>query len=168
MIKSFICSFGHPSRPIVRPRKYKTTSSDIDKVVSRNEKCDLDQIVDIGNDINEIRNRLNVNKENEAVNIVTQCAAPSTNNNYSDQLINVVENVEPLNVDGHFEQCFIPQKTYTNLLPLRSTSGFNVTMTKNNSTFPHFTSSPHMHKSYVFLAKFSSKYFILWIFNSTK
>ncbi|XP_011859368.1 PREDICTED: uncharacterized protein LOC105556865 [Vollenhovia emeryi] len=127
-------NFGHPSRQIVRPRKYKTTSlSDIDKVVRRKNKCDLDQTVDIENDINQIRSRLNVNKENEAANIDIQCASASTNNNYSDQLINPLEDINPLNVAGHFERRFVPQKTYTDLLPLRSTADLNENSVPNTS-----------------------------------
>lgn len=151
--KIFICSFGHPSRPIVRPRKYVTTSSsDIDKVnTSRNDNCGLDQTVDIENDINQIRNGLDINKENEAASINTQDVSPSMVNNCSIQLINPVEQLySPLNVTGTSEQCSVPQKTYAELLPLKSTSDFNVTMTENTSTFPHFTSSSHVHGSYIF------------------
>lgn len=122
-----MCSSGHPYRLVKRPKKYiNTSSSDVDKVTNRNDNCDLDTI-DIVNDINEIRNGLNVYKENEAIR--TQYVSPSMTNNSSVQIINSMEqSYNPVNVNRASEQCSIPEKTYTELLPLTSISGANVIM----------------------------------------
>ncbi|XP_029674245.1 uncharacterized protein LOC115242241 [Formica exsecta] len=44
------------------------------------------------------------------------------------------------------EQYSVPQKTYTELLPLLPSSGFNV-YTSESTSFPHSTSSPHVYES---------------------
>ncbi|XP_025265565.1 uncharacterized protein LOC112638291 [Camponotus floridanus] len=118
-----------------------TTSSSGEVNTNRNN-CSLDQTIDIVNDINEIRNQLNINKGKEAGNISTQYNnSSSMTNNSPVQIINSMEQSYSLiNVTGVFEQHSIPQKTYTELLPLRSTSSFNEHSFPNTSwTFPNTT-----------------------------
>lgn len=150
-MKIFICSLGHPSRQIVRSKKYMTTSSsDKDQVkTSRTDQCDRsDQTINIEKDISEIRDALNINKENEVANILTEHASPLMINNPSFQLMNPVAQLynPPNIITEACEQYSVPQKTYTELLPSSSTSGFNV-YTSESTSFPHSTSSPHMYES---------------------
>ncbi|XP_071578622.1 uncharacterized protein [Temnothorax nylanderi] len=129
---------GHPSRQIIPPRKYaNTSSSEIEKInASRNDN--LNQTINVKNDINHIRNILDTNKENEAAATHSQYASPSMINNCPIPLSNAVAPFYgPPNVNGSTEQYSVPQnkKTYTDLLPLKSTSGFNDNYLPNTSLY---------------------------------
>jgi len=120
----------------------------VNRKLTRNVRCSLDQTVDIEKDINEIRRELNINKENKAnIQIESNCPPMYTNSSVESNPIGILYN--PQNVTGAYEQCS-SKKTYTDLLPLNSTSILNVTMTKNNCTLLSFLLSPYVYEFYVF------------------
>lgn len=76
-----ICSLSHPNHQIVRPKRYKNTSSSDNKKVITSRKDDQpDNSFDIEDNFNKIRDALNMNKENEIANVVTEPASPHRTN----------------------------------------------------------------------------------------
>ncbi|GAB1860764.1 DUF4806 domain-containing protein [Camponotus japonicus] len=124
---------GHPSRPIIRPKKYITTSSsDKEKSIKRirtDKSNRSEQTTDIENHIDQIRKDLSNDKENEPDNAFTENASPAIFNTSSPQLLNPASQMESL-PNVIYEQYSgsnnsMRQKTYTELLTRNSSSNFN-------------------------------------------
>lgn len=145
---------GHPSRPIIRPKKYITTSSsDKEKSIKRirtDKSNQSEQTTDIENHIDQIRKDLNNYKENESDNAFTENTSPAIFNTSSSQLLNPASQKKSL-PNVIYEQYSgsnnsMRQKTYTELLTRNNSSNFNVNTTENTS-FP--CSAPYMYDSHI-------------------
>jgi len=101
-----------------------TSSSDKDKVTNRKNVCDRpDQTIDMEDDIDKIRDKLNFNKENEAANVFPDVSPPNSRQSMKPTAQLCRPNVI---TEAHETWSMPPLKTYTELLPRNPISGFNV------------------------------------------